>query len=78
MQYKDKLKDPRWIEFRKQVYKKDKYKCTICGSNKRELHAHHKFYYKGREPWEYNIDELETLCVWCHKAIHGDFGPDIE
>ena len=78
MKYKDKLKDPRWIEFRKRVYKKDGYKCTICGTKDRPLNAHHRFYKKGLEPWDYNIDDLDTLCNWCHESLHGNFGDWLE
>lgn len=35
-----------------------------------ELNVHHKCYRKGREPWDYNDDELITLCPECHKKIH--------
>ena len=48
MQYKDKLKDPRWIEFRKKVYRNDKYRCVICHTKDRQLNAHHKFYIKNK------------------------------
>ena len=68
--YKDKLKDSRWLEFRKRVYKKDGYKCTICGTKDRPLNAHHRFYKKGREPWDYLVEDLDTLCTWCHEFLH--------
>ena len=74
LQYKDKLKDPRWIEFRKRVYKKDEYKCTICGTKDRPLNAHHRFYENNKEPWDYLVGDLDTLCTWCHSSLHGDFG----
>ena len=74
MQYKNKLADPRWIEFRKKVYRNDKYRCVICHTKDRPLHAHHKFYIKGKEPWEYLVGDLQTLCNWCHSSLHGDFG----
>ena len=74
MQYKDKLKDPRWIEFRKRVYKKDKYKCVTCGTKDRPLNAHHKVYRqenkKHVEPWDYSVDDMKTLCESCHSAEH--------
>ena len=70
MSYKDKLKDPRWLEFRKRVYEKDGYKCTICNTKDRPLNAHHRFYENNKEPWEYNIGNLDTLCSWCHESIH--------
>lgn len=34
------------------------------------LHIHHKYYVMGRLPWEYNNDELTTLCNCCHWALH--------
>ena len=74
MQYKDKLADPRWIEFRKRVYAKDDHKCTICGTKDRPLNAHHRFYSKNKEPWDYLVGDLDTLCTWCHSSLHGDFG----
>ena len=70
MSYKDKLKDPRWLEFRKRVYAKDGYRCTICNTKDRPLNAHHRFYENNKEPWEYNIGNLDTLCSWCHESIH--------
>ena len=70
MKYKDKLKDPRWLEFRKRVYAKDGFRCTICNTKDRPLNAHHRFYENNKEPWEYNIGNLDTLCSWCHESIH--------
>ena len=34
------------------------------------LHVHHKFYVENRLPWEYQDDELITLCNWCHQDLH--------
>jgi hypothetical protein len=35
------------------------------------LNVHHRFYIKGRKPWEYDNDEaLITLCSDCHKEVH--------
>ena len=34
------------------------------------LNIHHKYYIKGRKPWEYDNDALVTLCEKCHKEIH--------
>ena len=78
MQYKDKLKDSRWLEFRKRIYKKDGYRCTICKSKDRPLHAHHRFYKHNKEPWDYSVDDLDTLCSWCHEFLHGNFGDWLE
>ena len=45
------------------------------------LNVHHKVYYRNRELWDYQDDELVTLCEDCHHYIHSlkDFGiPIIE
>ena len=39
-------------------------------SEDRPLNAHHRFYENNKEPWEYNIGNLDTLCSWCHESIH--------
>ena len=66
--YKMKLQDPRWIEKSKQIKKRDKYKC-VCG-NPHKLQVHHKEYRKGKEPWDYDDDDLITLCDECHETNH--------
>ena len=81
MQYKEKLKDPRWIEFRVKVYTRDGYSCvnrgSYCGWKTLPLHAHHKIYYvdngKLVEPWDYPLYDVETLCETCHKVYHNTF-----
>jgi len=35
-----------------------------------ELHVHHKKYIEGRKLWEYEDNDLETLCFECHKEKH--------
>ncbi len=84
MNYKNKLKDPRWIQFKQQVYKKDNYKCSNnCGWTKDRgipLVAHHTVYYMEDgmfvDPWNYLLDEMQTLCNTCHEIHHIDFGID--
>jgi 5-methylcytosine-specific restriction endonuclease McrA len=34
------------------------------------LNAHHKYYIKDKNPWEYNTDALITVCSICHSKIH--------
>ena len=67
--YAEKLKDPRWVKLRKQVIKRDNHSCQLC-SEEGLLQVHHAWGYRvGLEPWEYNIDELITLCPDCHTKI---------
>lgn len=34
------------------------------------LNVHHKYYVRGKKPWEYDDDALVTLCADCHKKRH--------
>jgi len=68
--YSDELKDPHWVKKRNSVLKRDKYKCTCCGS-KDNLCVHHTFYYKHLIPaWLYPKYSLLTLCHTCHQHYH--------
>ncbi len=72
--YQEKLKDPRWQEVRLRVFDRDKWTCQRCRCGKtagRQFHCHHKRYRPLTEPWEYPLEDLETLCEDCHGAEHG-------
>ena len=70
IQYKDKLKDSRWLAKRQAILARDSFRCVICGSNN-GLNVHHSAYIYGREPWEYDNKYLVTLCHKCHAKLHG-------
>lgn len=68
--YYEKLKDPRWQKKRLEVQESRGWACEMCFSDSQELHVHHKHYMKGREPWEYENDQLAVLCRDCHEWSH--------
>lgn len=70
MNYKEKLKDPRWIRRRREIMERDDHRCMICGEDSLLLNVHHLRYRKGAEPWEYDDCELVALCEDCHKMVH--------
>lgn len=65
--YFAKLKDPRWQRKRLEILQRDKFHCLICGDGLTELHVHHLYYVTGREPWDYPMSSLQTLCKPCHR-----------
>jgi hypothetical protein len=68
--YWEKLKDPRWQKTRLLKMEKADFSCERCGDAQSTLNIHHKEYFKGREPWEYNEQQLVCLCEDCHGYLH--------
>lgn len=74
--YSEKLRDPRWQKRRLEIFERDNFSCTACGSSDKTLHVHHLYYCKGREPWEYPNFCLNTRCEDCHKSAEADCRAD--
>lgn len=68
--YSKLLLDPRWQKKRLEVMNRDAFSCLNCGDSKSTLNVHHKKYIFGNDPWDYPMDNFETLCVDCHKNEH--------
>lgn len=68
--YAEKLLDPRWQRKRLERLNASDFACDLCGDKTVTLHVHHRRYIKGRQPWEYAIEELQTLCKECHASHH--------
>ena len=68
--YSEKLKSPKWQKKRLEIMNLRGFKCDKCGNEDEQLNVHHRFYIKGREPWEYDNDVFQVLCNKCHKIEH--------
>lgn len=64
--YAESLRNPNWQKKRLQILDRDEWTCQHCFDSTSTLHVHHKYYTKGRKPWEYCDDALVTLCESCH------------
>lgn len=64
--YSEKLRDPRWQKKRLEVFQRDEFICQICLDSESTLNIHHKRYIPGKEPWDYDLNDLVTLCEICH------------
>lgn len=55
-----------WEDIRKAVYKRDGYRCQVCGKHckRKEIQAHHIHPY--RETFDNSLENLITLCNSCH------------
>ena len=67
--YSNKLKSPHWQKMRLKVMQRDKFTCKLCKDTETTLNVHHKYYEQGKEPWEYPMSALVTLCEHCHYEI---------
>jgi hypothetical protein len=67
-EYQKKLLDPRWQKKRLEILQRDNFACRCCEDEKSTLHVHHLDYQRGKEPWDYENDDLITLCEYCHEV----------
>ncbi len=55
--------------WRKSIYKRDKYTCQICG-NTGNIHAHHIKDYANHPALRLDVNNGLTVCIPCHETIH--------
>jgi len=73
--YSELLRSTQWLEKRKQILKRDGYRCRNCGSAY-GLEVHHRQYLVLKRtgdfirPWKYTDTNLVTLCSRCHQVGH--------
>lgn len=65
--YEEYLKSEHWTNLRKEVLKRDNYKCVFCGYDKK-LQCHHIKY--RTDLTTCTEKDIKTLCKRCHKYIH--------
>lgn len=70
--YFEKLKDPRWQKLRLKVLERDCWCCVLCNCPDKTLNVHHLSYENGKDPWEYELQDLATLCDDCHEQEKTD------
>lgn len=63
---------PRWRALRAQVFARDRYCCTACGTSTRngQGHAHHRIPRKDRPDLALSAANVTTLCRACHNQAH--------
>jgi len=75
MTYYEKLQDPQWQKTRLKVLERDNFTCICCGETTKQLHVHHCYYVSRRNPWEYHLNTMVTLCFDCHKSVDEPASP---
>jgi hypothetical protein len=75
MTYSEKLQHPQWQKTRLKVLERDNFTCICCGETTKQLHVHHCYYVSRRNPWEYHLNTMVTLCFDCHKSVDEPASP---
>lgn len=78
--YAELLRRPEWHIRREQIFRLAGYKCEDCGRCREgcerceyhddfadRLECHHRYYQRGKKPWEYPDVALLCLCRQCHE-----------
>jgi hypothetical protein len=65
--YTNYINSNEWKSFRLSIIKERGYKCEKCGANNRIIHAHHLTYERFMKELP---EDIQLLCVPCHKEIH--------
>ena len=61
--------------WRESCLKRDEYKCTLCGA-KDKLHVHHVLEFENYPDRRWDLNNGNTVCVFCHEKIHKRTFPD--
>lgn len=62
-------RDPRWQKRRLEVLDRADWTCESCEATDKELQVHHRYYERGKKPWEYPDEALQCLCDPCHDRV---------
>jgi 5-methylcytosine-specific restriction endonuclease McrA len=70
IEYDEYMLSEDWQYVRKQVFKRDSYKCKMCGLFASDCH-HESYDNFGSGDWD-EIDDCISLCHKCHNEIHNN------
>ena len=65
--YAERRETKEWAILKKQIHRRDKYRCRLCGRDDLELHVHHATYDNYAQE---RLEDLITLCSVCHHHFH--------
>jgi len=60
----------KYKDWQQAVFKRDNFKCWICGHQSTKLHAHHKRFFADNPDLRFDINNGITLCDECHRLVH--------
>lgn len=57
-----------------QTYKRDDFKCRVCGDSDNRIVAHHLESFADNIDVRFDLDNMITLCEGCHVSFHKEYG----
>lgn len=69
MKYTEQIKSVEWQKKRLEIFERDKWMCTVCNTDKKQLHVHHLYYLPNTLIWQYDNEALKTVCDDCHEIL---------
>lgn len=67
--YHELLRRPEWQKRREEILERDNFQCRQCDARECPLQIHHRYYLRGKDPWDYPDDALLTVCKGCHAEL---------
>jgi 5-methylcytosine-specific restriction endonuclease McrA len=68
--YEERRQSKEWSVLKQRIYRRDGYRCRLCGRNDLPLHLHHCSYDNYAQE---KLADLITLCEECHGGFHSLF-----
>jgi len=65
--YAERRQSKEWAILKRQVHRRDGYRCRLCSRDDVELHVHHCTYENYAQE---RLEDLITLCSVCHHDFH--------
>jgi 5-methylcytosine-specific restriction endonuclease McrA len=65
--YADRRMTQEWAVLKRQIHRRDGYRCRLCDRGDVQLHVHHRTYATYAEE---RLEDLITLCRSCHEHCH--------
>ena len=65
--YAERRQTREWAVLKRQIHRRDGYRCCLCGDNDAQLHVHHNNYANYAQE---KLEDLITLCSSCHQRFH--------
>jgi hypothetical protein len=65
--YGDRRSTREWAALKRQIHRRDGYRCRLCNRDNVQLHVHHRTYSGYAQE---RLEDLITLCRACHQHFH--------